>query len=99
MEQIITKLFEMISVGYFASVIILSFLVIKVLDSLNKEKVVPTWLKRVVTLLVGVVLFFLFRKFTEVSFEVLFTSYLFAVFVYDAAIKLLIEKLKLDYRK
>lgn len=99
MEQIITRFFDMINVGYFVSVILLSYLLIKVVDFFNKEKNIPTWVKRVITFMVGIALFFVFKYFGKTTFEELFTSYLLALFVYDAAIKLLIEKLHIEYKK
>lgn len=98
MEAIIDKLFEIFSLEYTAVVIIVSYLLIKLVDVLNKDKSVPTWLKRVITGAVGVLGFWAFKIYTEVSVQTLLASYFFAIFVYDTAIKFLIKKLNLDYK-
>lgn len=99
MEPLFSKLFEIFSVEYMFSVIVASYLVIKLVDFLNKEKVVPSWAKCLITCIVGVTLFVVFYLFTEETLECLITSFFAAVFAYDKAIKFLIEKFNVGYRK
>lgn len=99
MELLFEKLFEIFSLEYMFSVIIASYLVIKFVDAVNGEKVVPTWLKRVITCAVGVVLFAVFIKFTDVTVQCLVASFFSALFIYDSAIKVIIKKFNIDYRK
>ena len=93
------KLFDIFSLEYMFSVIIASYLVINLVDVINGEKVVPTWMKRVITFIVGVILFVVFIKFTDETVQCLMASFFSAVFVYDTAIKVLIRKFNIDYRK
>lgn len=93
------KLFDIFSLEYMFSVIIASYLVIKLVDVINGEKVVPTWMKRVITFIVGVILFVVFMKFTDETVQCLMASFFSAVFVYDTAIKVIIRKFNIDYRK
>ena len=99
MEPLFTKLLELFSVGYMFSVIVASYLVIKLVDAVNGNKVVPSWAKCLVTCIMGIILFVVFYLFTEETLESLITSFFAAVFVYDKAIKLLIEKFNMGYRK
>lgn len=99
MEVFFEKLFDIFSLEYMFSVIMASYLVIKLVDVINGEKVVPTWMKRVITFIVGVILFVVFRKFTDETVQCLMASFFSAVFVYDTAIKVIIRKLNIDYRK
>lgn len=99
MEPLFTKLLELFSVGYMFSVIVASYLVIKLVDAVNGNKVVPSWAKCLVTCIMGIILFVVFYLFTEETLECLITSFFAAVFVYDKAIKLLIEKFNMGYRK
>lgn len=99
MEVFFEKLFDIFSLEYMFSVIIASYLVIKLVDVINGEKVVPTWMKRVITFIVGVILFVVFIKFTDETVQCLMASFFSAVFVYDTAIKVIIRKFNIDYRK
>lgn len=99
MEVLIEKIFGIFSLEYMFSVIVASYLVIKFVDALNGERVVPTWLKRLITFLVGAVFFVVFAKFTDVTIQCLMASFFSAVFVYDTAIKVIIKKFNIDYRK
>lgn len=99
MEQLIEKLLNMIDVGYFISIIILSYLLIKAAEFIFKNKVLPAWVKRGITFLTGIILFFVFREFDDTPLRVFFTSYLFAMFVYDTAIKVLLNKFHIEYKK
>ena len=99
MEVLIEKIFGIFSLEYMFSVIVASYLVIKLVDALNGERVVPTWLKRLITCLVGAVFFVVFAKFTDVTIQCLMASFFSAVFVYDTAIKVIIKKFNIDYRK
>ena len=99
MEHIFDRIVDIFSLEYMFSVIVATYLVIKFADSVNGDKAVPTWLKRLTTLVVGIILFAVFRKYTDVTMECLITSYLAAVFIYDTAIKYLLKKFKIDYFK
>ena len=99
MEILIEKLFETFSLEYMFSVIVATYLFIKFTDALNGDRVVPTWLKWLITCGTGFVLFIVFYFFTEETFERLITSFFAAVFAYDGAIKFLIERFNAGYRK
>lgn len=99
MEILIERIFGIFSLEYMFSVIVASYFVIKLVDALNGERIVPTWLKRLVTCLVGAVLFVVFAEFTDVTIQCLTASFFSAVFVYDMAIKVIIKKFNIDYKK
>jgi uncharacterized membrane protein len=99
METLFTKLFEIFSLEYMFTVIIASYLFIKLVDAINGVKAVPTWQKRTITFVVGAASFFVFKQYTDVTMQCLIASYFAAVFVYDTAIKVIIKKFDLDYKK
>ena len=99
MEQLVDRILQIFSLEYMFSVIIASYFIIKVIDSLNGDKAIPTKFKRLITFGVGAISFWIFRTFTSVTFETLVSSYLAAVFFYDSVIKLLLRKLDVDYKK
>lgn len=98
METLLSKIFEIFSLEYMFSVIVASYIILKLVDSINGDRVVPTWVKRLVTCIVGAVLFAIFVKFTDVTFQCLTASFFAAVFVYDTAIRVIIKKFNLGYR-
>jgi len=99
MDTLSIKLFEIFSLPYMFSVICGSYFIIKMVDFLNGEAKVPCWLKRTITFFVGALLFGVFVAYTDTSCECLISSYFCAVFTYDAAIKVLIKKFGIDYKK
>lgn len=99
METLLGKLFEIFSLEYMFTVIMCSYFVIKIIDVINKDKAVPTWMKRVVTFIVGVVGIIIFKMYTDVGVQTLLASFFAAVFVYDTAIKTIIRKFNIDYKK
>lgn len=99
MEILFEKLFGIFSLEYMFSVIVASYLTIKIVDALNGKKIVPSWLKRLITCIIGAILFVIFAKFTDINVQCLIASFFSAVFVYDIAIKVIIKKLNIDYRK
>lgn len=98
MEQLFTRLFEIFSLEYIFSVIIASYFIIKLIDILNKEKVVSTGIKRLVTFIVGVIFFLIFRYYTDTTVQCLSASYFAALFIYDTAIRFLLQKLDIEYK-
>lgn len=98
MELLFDKLFQVFSLEYMFSVIVASYFVIKLVDVVNGDASVPTWAKRVITFVLGGVLFWVFWKYTKTSVECLMASFFAAIFVYDTAIKFIIKKLGLDYK-
>lgn len=92
-------LFEIFSLEYMFSVIMASYAIIKIVDVFNGDKIVPLWMKRTITCLVGAILFTLFALFTDVTIQSLTASFFAAVFIYDTAIKTICEKLNIGYKK
>ena len=53
MEHLVDRMLQIFSLEYMFSVIIASYFIIKIIDSLNGDKVVPTKVKRLITFGVG----------------------------------------------
>lgn len=99
MEVLFESLFRIFSLEYMFSVIVASYLVIKFIDTLNGNRIVPSWMKRMITCLVGAGLFIIFMRFTDTTLQSLIASFFSAIFVYDTAIKVIIKKFNIGYRK
>jgi len=56
MERIFDIVLSSFDFGYTLSVNILTYLCIKFIDSLNRERVVPTWTKRLLAIVCGSIL-------------------------------------------
>ena len=99
METLFSKIFEIFSLEYMFSVIVASYLILKLVDAINGDKAIPTWAKRLVTCVVGIILFVVFIEFTEETVQCLIASFFSAVFVYDTAVKFIIKRFNIDYKK
>ena len=99
MERLFTQLMDAFSIEYMFSVIMAAYFIIKGIDYFNGDSPVPTWVKRVMTCLVGLIAFWIFRLFTDEQFETLTASFFAAIFFYDITIKGLLKKFNIDYRK
>lgn len=98
MDEIFIRLTEVLSVEYMIAVVIASYFVIKVLDYFNGDKPVESWMKRLVTCIVGAIMFWAFKVFSDVTFQTLVASFFAAVFLYDSAVKGLMKKFGIDYK-
>lgn len=99
MDQLFAKIFEIFSVEYIVCVILTSYMIIKLIDYLNGIKEVSTWMRRGITFIVGGGYVLFFREFTDTTIQCLVSSFFVSLFIYDGAIKYLIKKFNIDYRK
>lgn len=99
MEQLFARLFEIFSLEYIVCVIITSYFLIKIVDYMNGVKEVPTWLKRGITFIVGAIYVVFFKKFSDCTVQCLVSSFFVALFIYDGAIRYLLKKFDIDYKK
>ena len=99
MEQLFERLFEIFSLEYIVCVILTSYFLIKVVDFINGVREVPTWMKRIITFIVGAIYVFVFKQISDISIQCLISSFFVALFIYDGAIKYLIKALDVDYKK
>lgn len=99
MEVMFDKLFGIFSLEYMFSVIVATYFIIKTVDRFNGNKKVSSGVKCSITCVVGIIMLFGFLKLTDETFECLITSFFAALFTYDKAIKILVEKFKIGYKK
>lgn len=99
MEHIFTKFVEAFSVEFIFTIILASYFAIKVLESLNGSMAINSWVKKLTTVVVGLVAFWVFVAVTDIPKETLLSSYFAALFIYDYAIKWLLKKFNVNYKK
>ena len=98
-DRIIDSLMSSFSFGMVFTIIVASYFVIMLIDYLTKIDKTPTWLKRTITFGVGVVVGIIYKKVTDISYDCIIPSFFAAEFVYDAAIKTLLNKIGGGYKK
>ena len=99
MEQLFARLFDIFSIEYIICVILTSYFIIKLVDYVNGVKEVPVWVKRIITFVVGGGYILFFKEVSDVTMQCLVSSFFAALFIYDGAIKYLIKKFDIDYKK
>lgn len=97
MEKIFDIVLSSFDFGYTLSVNILTYLCIKLLDSLNKEKVVPTWAKRIIAVVCGITLASIIVT-TQGYSNIIMYSFILSLVSWDVIFKPLLKYFKnLDY--
>lgn len=81
------------------TIILASYFAIRVLESLNGKMAINSWVKKLTTVVVGLVAFWAFVAMTNTPKETLLSSYFAALFIYDYAIKWLLKKFNVNYKE
>ncbi len=99
MERIIDLILGSFDFGYSFSVNILTYLIIKLIDNLNGNKEVPTYLKRTLAVLCGIILGII-MSLTQGFSMIIIYSFIFSLVSWDAIFKPILKHYKqLDYFK
>jgi prepilin signal peptidase PulO-like enzyme (type II secretory pathway) len=99
-ETIISTLEQYISVPFIISVNLLTYLIIKIGEHFDNDKVYTLMEKRIAVLVTTIILFALFLAFHVSTLEVLFLSAILSPFTYSIVIKKLFGVLGIKvYRK
>lgn len=99
MDKILDLLLNYFDFGYMLSVNILTYIVIKIIDELNKEKIVPVWLKRTIAVICGIIIGGIIICFNGYS-NVLIYSFILSLVSWDTVFKPIIKKFEsADYKK
>jgi len=99
MNIIFDRFIQAFSVEFIFTVIFATYFAIKLLETVMKGIPVLSWVKKLVTVVVGTILFFVFVWITDTPKETLLSSYFAALFLYDYAIKWLLRKFNVNYKK
>lgn len=99
MEKIIDLIIGSIDFSFMLAVNVLTYFIIKIIDAMNGDKAVPTWLKRVVALLSGIILGSVV-VITSGFTTTLVYSFILSLISWDALFKPILKRLKnMDYKK
>lgn len=98
-DRILDLLFNYFDLGYMFSVNILTYVLIKIVDHLNKDKAVPVWLKRTIAVLCGLTVGTIIVIFNGFS-NTLIYSFILSLVSWDSVFKPIIKRFEnADYKK
>lgn len=98
MEKIIDILLDSFDFSYMLAVNVLTYFVIKTIDSMNGKKHVPTWVKRIIALICGLILGAIITITSGFSNTLLY-SFILSLISWDLIFKPIIKRLKgADYK-
>ena len=99
MDRLIDILLNSFDFGYMLSTNVLTYIIIKAIDFLNKEKIVPVYIKRIIAFISGGLLAGLIVYFNGFSTTIIY-SFILSLISWDFVFKPIIKKFKnIDYRK
>lgn len=98
MEKIIDLILASIDISFMLSVNVATYLVIKVIDELNKEKEVTRWGKRVVTISTALIVALPLYFFDAIELKVLIYSFILSLISWDLVFRPIIKSLNVGYR-
>lgn len=97
-EQIIDILLQNFDISYCIVVNIATYLIIKFIDDINGNKIVPRYCKRIILLLVIIVIAIIYHV-VGINTKVIVNSAILAPVSWSWIFKPLCGKLNIDYRK
>lgn len=98
-ENIITQVINNFDFAYMFAINALTYFIIKIIDEVNKDKIVTTWTKRGI-LIIAIVVITLLYSFTGYErWTVLINSACVAPVAWSWIFKPLLTKFGLDYKK
>lgn len=101
LEIIIGKLLDSFDFGYMLSVNIATYLIIKLIDSLNGAKQVPTAFKRIVAVIIGLSIGIVLHLTSTIDIRILIYSFVLSLVSFDVIFKPFLNFLgdKVNYKK
>ena len=92
-EQLTNLLINSFDFGYMFSVNVLTYLIIKTIDYLNGDKSVPTWLKRTIAVISGLILALIIVLMSGFTPSLLY-SFILSLVSWDTIFKPLLKFIK-----
>lgn len=99
MEQIISQLIANFDFALMLIINIITYVVIKLIDDINGDKVPTTWQKRIVFLVTAITLGIIYKYCTDVPIHVIINSCVIAPVAWSWLAKPIAIRLGIDYKK
>lgn len=97
--NIINQVLSNFDFTYMLVINILTYIIIKVIDYINKDKAVSTWAKRLVLLIASIIVFILYYVTDYNNIVVLINSTIVTPVFWSWVLKPILNKFGMDYKK
>lgn len=101
--EFITDIFNEIIHDFNFSIMVIiniaTYIIIKMLDEINGDKVINVWIKRIVFIAVSIVIAFIYIKCSEIATIVIINSCIIAPISWSWIFKPIVSKLGIDYKQ
>lgn len=98
MEQIINQLVANFDFGFMLILNVVTYIIIKLVDEINKEKIVTTWQKRIIFICASLVIGCIYYFLSDVKPIVIINSIIIAPIAWSWLAKPIAGKLGIDYK-
>lgn len=98
-NNIINQVLSNFDFAYMVVINIMTYIIIKVIDHINKDKAVNTWTKRLVLLIASSIVFILYYVTDYNNIVVLINSTIVTPVFWSWVLKPILNKFGLDYKK
>lgn len=98
--EFVKELLSKFDLAYMFAVNVATYIIIKVIDNLNGEKIVPTYLKRIIAFIVGAIIAFAVISFGTDKTTILY-SFILSLVSWDILFKPILNRIddKFNYKK
>lgn len=97
--NIVNQVLSNFDFAYMLVINILTYIIIKVLDYINKDKAVKTWTKRLVLLIASIIVFILYYITDYNNIVILINSTIVTPVFWSWVLKPILNKFGMDYKK
>ena len=98
LNKIVDALISNFDFAFMLSVNVLTFIIIKIIDELNKEQRVSTWIKRFIAVICGAGLAVLFFYSSDVKLPILIYSFILSLVSWDFIFRPIVKIIKKGYK-
>ena len=98
MEQIINQLVANFDFSFMLILNVVTYIIIKLVDEINKEKIVTTWQKRIIFVCASLVIGCIYYFLSDVKPIVIINSIIIAPIAWSWLAKPIANKLGIDYK-
>lgn len=98
LNKIVDALISNFDFAFMLSVNVLTFIIIKIIDELNKERQVSTWIKRFIAVICGAGLAVLFFYSADVRLSILVYSFILSLISWDFIFRPIVKIIKKGYK-
>lgn len=98
MEQIINQLISNFDFTLILIINVVTYIFIKLIDEINKEKIVTTWQKRIIFASVSIIIGYIYYFLSDIKLIIVIDSIIVAPVAWSWLAKPIANKLGLDYK-